>query len=102
MALDPELKRALDEVRALTKDNHRMLRAIRRDQWLSFIGKIIIWLIILAVPFYLYQHYLRPIVSAITPSSTASSTSGGFLGLPSSAQLKNLVHSLGTGSAQGK
>ncbi len=29
--MDPELRRTLDEVHALTKDNHRLLRSVRRE-----------------------------------------------------------------------
>lgn len=93
MAIDPEVKQELDALHALMKDNHRMLRAMRRDQWLTFIGRLIIWFVVLAVPFYLYQHYLEPIYSAIAPGH-ATSTTSGFFGLPSSAELQNLVHSV--------
>ena len=61
--MDPELKQRLDQIHALAKDNHDMLRAIRRDQWLGFIGRVIVWLIVLALPLYLYQQYLQPLVS---------------------------------------
>lgn len=91
MAIDPELKQELEALRALTRDNHRMLRALRRDQWLGFIGRLIIWLVVLAVPFYLYQRYLEPMYSALVPGQATTTT--GFLGLPSSAQLRNLIHS---------
>jgi hypothetical protein len=53
------MKRLLEETKALAKDNHAMLRAIRRDQWLGFIGRIIIWLIVLA-PSTLYLPAISP------------------------------------------
>ncbi|MHB8710019.1 MAG: hypothetical protein ACYC6X_00485 [Minisyncoccota bacterium] len=93
--MDPELKRVLDEMHALTKDNHRMLRAIRRDQWLGFIGRIVVWIIVLILPLYLYQQYLQPFVEKF---STATSTpSSGFFGLPTSAELQKLINSYKVG-----
>ena len=49
--MDPELKRQLEEIHALTKDNHHMLRAIRRHQWYSFMSTVVFWLVILVTPF---------------------------------------------------
>jgi hypothetical protein len=92
--MDPEMKRLLEENNALEKDNHRMLRAIRRSQWLGFIGKVVIWVIILALPLYLYQQYLQPVVERIaTASGLSTTTTSGFLGLPSFNQLGNLINS---------
>ena len=88
--MDPELKRTLDEIHALAKDNHRILRAIRRDQWLGFIGKIIVWFIVLALPLYLYQQYFQPVISKF--SETSSTTPSGLLGLPTSADMQKLIN----------
>lgn len=89
--MDPEVKRELDEVKALVRDNHRILRAIRRDQWIGFVSKIVFWLIALAIPFYLYQQYLQPIVAKFT--TTTGMAPSGFLGLPTSAELQKLLNS---------
>jgi len=92
--MDPELERTLDEIHALAKDNHRMLRAIRRSQWLSFFSTVIIWVVVLALPLYLYQQYLQPIIERIsTASGMSTSTTSGFLGLPTSAELQKLINS---------
>ncbi|HUX80804.1 MAG TPA: hypothetical protein VMV38_00570 [Candidatus Paceibacterota bacterium] len=88
--MDPELKKILEETHALAKDNHKMLRAIRRDQWLGFIGKIIVWAIVLAVPLFLYQRYFEPIISDVT--GTASTTPSGLFGLPTSAETQKLIN----------
>jgi len=89
--MDPELKRALEEIHVLAKDNHDMLRAIRRDQWLGFIGRIIVWVIVLALPLYLYQQYLQPFVAKF--SAAAGTTTTGIFGLPTSAELQKLMNS---------
>jgi len=94
--MDPELKRQLEEIHALAKDNHQMLRAIRRDQWLGFIGRVIVWIIVLALPLYLYQQYLQPLVSKFSSSVGISATSGPF-GLPTSAELQKLLNSYKVG-----
>lgn len=91
--MDPELKRTLDELHALAKDNHRMLRAIRRDQWFGFIGKIIIWVLVLALPLFLYQHYLEPLIAKFVPAS--STTTANAFGLPTTADLQKLLKSVG-------
>ena len=95
--MDLELKRLLEETRALARENHRMLRAIRRDQWFGFVGKIIVWIIVLLLPLYLYQQYLQPIVSkfSATPGATAPS---GLFGLPTTAELQKLINSFKAGS----
>ena len=93
--MDPEIKRLLEETKALAKDNHQMLRAIRRDQWLGFIGRIIVWVIVFALPLYLYQQYLQPFVSKFS-SATGVTTSGPF-GFPTSAELQKLINSFKAG-----
>lgn len=93
--MDPELKRELEEIHALAKDNHQMLRAIRRHQWWSFVWTIVVWIVVLALPLYLYQQYLQPIVEKF--SSTAGITVPGSLGLPTSADLQKLINSYKVG-----
>ena len=94
--MDPELKQILEETRALAKDNNRMLRAIRREQWIGWVGKIIIWIIVLALPLYLYQRYLQPIVNQFFITSGIPATSGPF-GFPTSADIEKLINSYKTG-----
>jgi len=96
--MDSELRRALDEIHALTEDNHRMLRSIRRSQRLSLLSTIIVWVVVLALPLYLYQAYLAPIIAKISSlSGVSTTTTSGFLGLPTSAELQNLIHSTSGG-----
>ncbi|OGG78611.1 hypothetical protein A3A36_01035 [Candidatus Kaiserbacteria bacterium RIFCSPLOWO2_01_FULL_52_12b] len=89
--MDPELKRLLDETRALAKDNNRMLHAIRHHQWLSFVSTVIVWIIVLALPLYLYQQYLHPFVEKF--SATSGITTSGPFGLPTTADLQKLINS---------
>jgi hypothetical protein len=93
--MDPELKRELDEIHALAKDNHQMLRAIRRHQWYGVIGTIVFWAVLLITPIYLYQQYLQPFVAKFS-ATTGTSTSGLF-GLPTSVDLQKLINSFKVG-----
>ncbi|MDO8623912.1 MAG: hypothetical protein Q7R54_00995 [bacterium] len=61
--MDPELKSLLTETLSLAKDNHRMLRAMRRAQVWGFIGKLAFWAVIILVPLYFLQPYLDLIPS---------------------------------------
>ena len=92
--MDPEIKKLMEETHALTRDTHRLVRAMRRDQWVSFFGRIIIWTIVLLLPLYLYQQYLYPLVSKFTASGT---TPSGPFGLPTSADIQKLIDSYKTG-----
>ena len=91
-----EIERQLEEIHALARDNHRMLKAIRRTQWVSFFGKLIIWAVLLALPLYFYQQYLYPIASKF--SQVSSTTPSGVFGLPTSADLQKLINSYQAGS----
>lgn len=93
--MDPELKRELEQIRVLAKDNHDMLRKIRRDQWLGFFGRIVVWVIVLALPLYIYQQYIEPFVSKF--SENASTTTSGPFGLPTSVELQKLINSFKAG-----
>ncbi|MFZ2167262.1 MAG: hypothetical protein WAV50_00125 [Minisyncoccia bacterium] len=89
--INPELKRELEQIHALAKDNHDMLRAIRRDQWFGFAGRVIIWIIVFALPLYLYQQYLAPFVEKF--SSASGITTSGAFGFPTTAELQKLINS---------
>ena len=89
--MDPEVKRQFEELHALIKDNHRLLRAVRRHQLLEMFGKLVIWLIIFAASGYLYRQDLGPIVNKFIENPRAAST--GLFGLPSSADLQKLIES---------
>ena len=66
--MDPELKQEIAQIHALVKDNHDMLRALRRHQWWSFITTVVFWLIVTIAPFYLYQQYVQPLVAKLSGS----------------------------------
>lgn len=94
--MDPELKRMLDETHALAKDNHRMLRALRRHQLIGTFGKVVFWLLILGSSAYWYQVYLQPLVAKFSTLDSPSAASDLF-GLPTSAELQKLLNSFKAG-----
>jgi hypothetical protein len=92
--MDPEIREQLEEIHALAKDNHRMLRAIRRSQWFSFFTSVVFWIAVVLVPIYLYQQYIAPTVARIsTITGVSTTTTSSFLGLPTFNEIGKLVNS---------
>ena len=90
--MDPEIKRLLEENHALIKDNHRMLRAVRRHQILATFGKFIVWGIVLLSAAYSYQFYLKPLADTYSAANNPSSPASGFWST-ASAEIQKLLHS---------
>jgi hypothetical protein len=93
--MDPEIKRELEDVHALAKDNHRMLRAMRRHQLFGTIMTIVFWLAVIIAPLYLYQQYLQPLVAKFQAAPGAATS--GLFNLPSSSDLQKLINSYEVG-----
>jgi hypothetical protein len=93
--MDPELRKELDELRVLVKDNHHMLRGLRQAQLLGFLGRIVIWLLVLLLPFFLYLRYVGPLLVGLYKAQ-GGTTSGPF-GLPTSADIQKLLKSYNAG-----
>ncbi|MDB5244289.1 MAG: hypothetical protein JWN18_159 [Parcubacteria group bacterium] len=89
--MDPELKKLLEENLVLAKDNNRMLHNIRRNQVLSTVWTVLVWVVALAIPVYLYQHFVQPVVHNFF-SPTATSTPSVFV-FPASAEVQKLINS---------
>lgn len=90
--MDPELKHQLEEIHALVKDNHRIIREVRRHQLFGIVVSFIFWAVILITPFYLYQQYLQPIVSKFQATQgTATPSDSTF------TQIQKLINSFKTG-----
>lgn len=88
--MDPELKQEIAQIHALVKDNHDMLRALRRHQWWSFITTVVFWLIVTIAPFYLYQQYVQPLVSRLSGTEEPQK---GFQ-LPAFIDVQKVLNSL--------
>ena len=67
MESEPEMLR---EILQLTRENNRMLHAMRRSAFLGGVFKIVLWLVFLLVPIWLYMHYLQPVVASMMDTMT--------------------------------
>lgn len=55
----------LDDILRLTKENNRMLHSMRRNAWLGGILKLVMWLVVIILPFWLYLQYLAPMMQGM-------------------------------------
>jgi hypothetical protein len=51
------------ETLRLTKENNRMIKAMRRDAFISGIVRIALWLLALGIAYYFATAYLEPMLS---------------------------------------
>ena len=93
--MNPEEKRLLEETHALAKDNHHLLRAVRRHQLIAAFWRIALWAAVVLATLYAYQFYLRPLAQKYQ-AMTGSATSGPF-GLPTTTDVQKLINSHGAG-----
>jgi hypothetical protein len=57
-------EQSMQELLQLTRENHKMLHAMRRNAWLTGIVKFIFYILILVVaPLWVYTTYLAPLVA---------------------------------------
>lgn len=93
--MDSELAQLLKENLELSRQNNKMLRAMRRDAWIGLIWKTIVWTVILVAPLYVYQQYVAPLVAQFQAALPEGSTStpNSLFGLPSFAEIQKLIDS---------
>lgn len=54
----------LEQILKLTRENNRMLHAMRRNAWLGGVFKIVMWAAFIIIPFWLYMQYLAPVMQS--------------------------------------
>ncbi len=54
----------LEQILKLTRENNRMLHAMRRNAWLGGIFKVLLWAAFIIIPFWLYMQYLAPVMQS--------------------------------------
>ncbi|MEN9413399.1 MAG: hypothetical protein RLZZ342_486 [Candidatus Parcubacteria bacterium] len=59
----PPTNEKLDEIYKLTRENNRMLHAMRRNAFLGTIFKLVLYAAFLIVPLWLYMQYLAPMLT---------------------------------------
>ena len=55
----------LDVLLRLTKENNRMLHAMRRNSFIGGIVKTLVWLAFILVPLWLYMEYVMPMLQSM-------------------------------------
>jgi uncharacterized membrane protein (DUF106 family) len=75
-----KIEKDLAELREIAEENNDFMREIRSMMRISFWSKLIIWAVVLILPFYLYSAFLAPILSGM-----------GLGGFPSADQIKTLM-----------
>jgi hypothetical protein len=73
-----EIKTLLEENIAVTKENNRLLREMRRNAILGLIAKVVIWLVILGVPLFFLSTYLGQLPA-------------GLFGVPNEEQVQQIL-----------
>lgn len=90
--IERHIEELVEENLEVTKENNKILRRMERNALISFIAKILLWLILLGLPLIFLGPYLKPLYDLVTGAPTASSTAPGVLGVPSEGQLKELLN----------
>jgi len=93
--MDPQLKHELEQIHALARDNHTLLRAVRRHQIIEMWGKWVFWLIVIAGSVYWTVTYLQPMAVKFQTASGVGNS--GPFGLPTSADIQKLINSYQAG-----
>lgn len=75
-----DLERLLKATYALSEENNRILKEMRRIWRITFWSKVVIWLLVLILPLYLYSAFLAPWLSGAT-----------MMGIPSLEQIQALL-----------
>lgn len=55
----------LEQILRLTKENNQMLRAMRRNAWIAGFFRVVIWIALIVIPYYLYLVYLAPVMEGM-------------------------------------
>ena len=81
----------LDELMRVTKENNRMLHAMRRSAWLGGLFKLVMWVAFIILPLWLYMQYLAPMMQGMLESyqelqGTGAKAQAQFSGLQEALQ----------------
>lgn len=54
----------MEELLRLSRENNRMLRAMRRSSFVGAIVKVIVWVVLIIVPLWFYMQYIAPMLES--------------------------------------
>jgi hypothetical protein len=80
------LEQLLEDNIELAEENNKLIRSIRRGNRIAFWLKVVLWVIILGLPFF----FIGPIMNALVPftGSAKASNSSSVFGVPSPKELE--------------
>lgn len=88
-----QLEQKIEELAETVEDNNKLLRSIHRSMRWGFWGRLLVWIIVLALPFIV----LGPFLQAIVPGLSGSEKN--LFGLPSADQVQGLLNAYKAGSS---
>lgn len=81
------LEQLLQDNIELTQENNKILRSLQRTMRWSFWGKLLLWIIVLVLPFI----FLGPLLHTLIPASNSEGNTKSLFGLPSADQIQSLL-----------
>lgn len=54
----------LEDILRLTRENNRMLHAMRRNAFVGGIVRLIVWVALIVIPLWLYMQYVAPVMQS--------------------------------------
>jgi len=87
-----QLETKLEDLSETAEENNELLRSIRTTLRWSFWGRLLIWVIVLALPFIV----LGPLLRAVVPGISGTESKSVF-GLPSSQEVRALMDAYKSG-----
>lgn len=89
-----QLEHQMEELLETAEDNNRLLRSIQRSMRWGFWGRLLVWIIVLALPFIV----LGPFLQAVVPNISGNEEKNLF-GLPSADQVQGLLNAYKSASS---
>lgn len=80
----------MEEMYQLTRDNNRMLHAMRRNAFLSGLIRIVFWAAIIAFTVWSYMQFINPVLQSVVNATEQIQAVGGSAGI----QISNLQEAL--------
>ncbi len=88
------IENLLSEQLELARDTNKVVRSIRRANRIAFWAKLVLWSLVIVVPFL----FIGPILKAFLP--TANGAALNIFDFPSSAEIQKVIQTYRTGQNQ--
>jgi len=94
-ANDARIEELLRDLQDSVDENNRILRRMQRGNAIAFWGKLILWTLVIVLPIL----FLKPILNTILPFAGYGSPGVGSYGLPSQAEIQQIMEAYRTQQA---